>query len=513
MLLIAEGKTMERRTFLKQLSILGAASSIPFSLSALAKEASGLISVKNTFNKTLAAHPELIGLASVESDYSPSDLHIEGKLPKDLQGHFLRNGPAKHERACERYEHWFEGDGMVHKFSFGENKITHMGKFIRTPKFVEEEQAQRFLYSGPDSKIPNAKPVSNPGAINTANTNVIPVNDELWALWEAGSATAIDQSSLDFKRQVNLGAGTPMARQLQGMPFSAHPKVEANGDIWNFGLAHSGDVVLYHLAKNGKIKNIKLINTGFKGGMLHDFLVTKHQILLVLPSLDRKENEVRHFAGVKFNANLPMRVLVISKSNFTISKQYELPAGFAFHFGNAWEDNQGVIRFDASLHENVDVLYELSHLMQGELEARYNKAKTTIFSLYPNGNIKQHAFKDVSEFPRICPHLTGLKTQRVFHISGEHDAFWNHAIIGRDLDSGKADKFDYGPEFLVEEHIPVCPTLSEQHGYLIGTALHVPSKRTSLNIFNMNAISQGPITRAWLPHHIPLGFHGNFVKT
>ena len=46
---------------------------------------------------------------------------------------------------------------------------------------------------------------------------------------------------------------------------------------------------------------------------------------------------------------------------------------------------------------------------------------------------------------------------------------------------------------------------------MIGTALHVPTKRTCLNIFNSESLSDGPIARAWLPHHLPLGFHGNFV--
>ncbi|MEP1386117.1 MAG: carotenoid oxygenase family protein [Paraglaciecola sp.] len=503
---------MERRTFIKQLALLGAASAVPFSLSTLAKSSSALVNVKDTFNQTLATHPELIGFANVESDYENTELRIEGALPKDLQGQFVRNGPAKHERANERYQHWFEGDGMLHKFTIEDNKIKHTGKFIRTPKFIEEEQAQRFLYSGPDSTLINAKEVSSPNVINVANTNVIPVNDELWALWEGGSATAINLANLDFKHQVNLGSGTSMASQLQGMPFSAHPKVEANGDIWNFGLAHSGDVVLYHLGKNGKLKNIKVVKTGFKGAMLHDFLITQNHILLILPSLDRKANESRYFEGVNFNSQLPMRVMVITKSSLSIVKRYELRPGFAFHFGNAWEDKQGLIRFDASYHKNVDVLYELSDLMQGKLESVNNKANTTVFSLYPNGQVEQHAFDNVSEFPRVCQHLTGLKTERLFHVTGDHDAFWNHAILGRELTSGKADKFDYGPEFLVEEHIPVCPTLSENHGYLIGTALHVPSKRTCLNVFDMNAISQGPLARAWLSYHIPLGFHGNFVN-
>ena len=51
----------------------------------------------------------------------------------------------------------------------------------------------------------------------------------------------------------------------------------------------------------------------------------------------------------------------------------------------------------------------------------------------------------------------------------------------------------------------------EGKGYLVGTALHIPSKRTCVNIFKVGKLSDGPICRAWLPHHLPLGFHGNFI--
>ena len=80
-----------------------------------------------------------------------------------------------------------------------------------------------------------------------------------------------------------------------------------------------------------------------------------------------------------------------------------------------------------------------------------------------------------------------------------------------DLDSGKEDRFDFGNDFLVEEHVPINPQGKEGQGYLLGTALHVPSQRTCLNVFDLNNIRSGPICRAWLPYHLPLGFHGNYV--
>ena len=75
----------------------------------------------------------------------------------------------------------------------------------------------------------------NPDVINTANTNIIPVGNDLWALWEGGSATVLSADSLHTKHLVNLGVGSKYGDKLKGLNFSAHLKIEANGDIWNFG--------------------------------------------------------------------------------------------------------------------------------------------------------------------------------------------------------------------------------------------------------------------------------------
>ena len=149
---------------------------------------------------------------------------------------------------------------MLQSFHISNGKILHNGKFINTPKYKEEELAKKFLYSGPETKLLNSLPVSNSNMINVANTNVLPVGNDLWALWEAGSPSLIDGSTLDFKEQLTIGGDGQLGNQLKGLPFSAHPKVSPNGDIWNFGLSPSGHIALYHLASTGSVKNVGVVD-------------------------------------------------------------------------------------------------------------------------------------------------------------------------------------------------------------------------------------------------------------
>ncbi len=501
---------MQRRYLLKAMAAVGAGLSLPHANVFGQTAVSNTINVKHLFNQAIQKDDALIGLADVQQNYTEQSLKIDGKLPKDIRGYFYRNGPAKHERGEQRYQHLFEGDGMLQRFAIGEGKIKHIGKFVNTPKYAHEESAKRFMFDGPDTKLTVSSAVAHADTINTANTNIIPVGDDLWALWEGGSASVIDKASLSFKNFANLGENSQYGDKLKRLPFSAHPKIEANGDIWNFGYNAAGTIVLYHLSAQGKTKNVGLINTDFRAGMLHDFLITHKHILLILPSIAKDASAHGMFASIRFNKHQPMKVMVLDKNTLKMVRQYELPPGFAFHFGNAWEETDGSIYFDASLYSDVKILHEMSHIMQGKHIAIPATSNTCLYHLKTNGSVDYQKLKENSEFPRVSNYLTGLKNRYLYHVGNTHDGLWSDSIYRVDWHNDTVESYYYGKEYIVEEHIPIAQDNNENNGYLIGTALHVPSKRTCLNIFNVAKLSDGPITRAWLPYHLPLGFHGNY---
>ncbi|WP_068547730.1 carotenoid oxygenase family protein [Thalassotalea crassostreae] len=511
---------MQRRELLKSIGLasvgVGASIAMPKALGAAATKSltkspkNIAVNFKELFNQALAKDPDLIGFANVEHDFDTKSLQLEGKIPKDLQGVFYRNGPGKHERGDMRYKHLFEGDGMLQRFDIADGKIIHHGKFIGTPKFKTEQKAEQFLYSGPDTKLANSLPVSSSDMVNTANTNVIPVGDDLWALWEAGSPAVIDSDTLEFKQFEALGKDTKYTNSLKGLPFSAHPKISPDGDIWNFGLGPAGHIVLYHLAANGTVKNVGVINAQYNGGMLHDFLMTDKHLLIILPSIVADRSIQGYFAGTQFDQNVAMTVLVVSKQSLAIKSRVELPPGFAFHYGNAWEDIDGTIHFDASLYPDLDVLHKLSDVMQGQMSHVNSRARTAFYTIKNNGTYDMQILDSISEFPRVSDHVVGLKNDYLYHLSANQNSFWSDTVSSINTDTGKEQHFHFGEDYLVEEHVSVCPKQKQGTGYLIGTALHVPSKRTCLNIFDVSNLGQGPICRAWLPYHLPLGFHGNF---
>ncbi|MEL6184008.1 MAG: carotenoid oxygenase family protein, partial [Myxococcota bacterium] len=160
-----------------------------------------------------------------------SRLKVEGKVPKELYGTLFRNGPAGFERGRARYQHWFDGDGLVHGFRLDGHGVRHHARKVATEKWKREAEAGRFLVSGAGSRIPDSVPSRGNDDGNPANISVVPWGEDLLALWEAGSPYALDPQTLKTRRRVTW------SENADHLPFSAHPLFEKDGRMWNCGLA------------------------------------------------------------------------------------------------------------------------------------------------------------------------------------------------------------------------------------------------------------------------------------
>ena len=89
------------------------------------------------------------------------DLIVEGEIPAELRGGYYRNG-ANPQFAPEASYHWFEGDGMIHGFSFENGRVDYLNRWVRTPRFELERNEGRALFGGLGSgggyKHPDGQP-------------------------------------------------------------------------------------------------------------------------------------------------------------------------------------------------------------------------------------------------------------------------------------------------------------------------------------------------------------------
>ena len=168
------------------------------------------------FARALDANPMLLGWRGVRTNRLECTARIEGRLPEALRGTFYRNGPAVHERFGVRYQHLFDGDGMVQAFRFDGRGVTHRARVVATPKLTRETEAGQRLYTGFGSPVGHRAPVRRADDVNTANISVLDHHGELFALWEAGprraSSTARASSGVPSKSGASPSKGCPSPR-------------------------------------------------------------------------------------------------------------------------------------------------------------------------------------------------------------------------------------------------------------------------------------------------------------
>jgi carotenoid cleavage dioxygenase len=222
--------------------------------------------------------------------------------------------------------------------------------------------------------------------------------------------------------------------------------------------------------------------------------------------------------ALSFPADAPMRLLVVEKSDLSKQRWFELPPGYVFHFGNAWDDGASTLRFDYVHHTDARVLMEsLPALMRGEMGALASRpaASTQVAVDLLSGRVSTEQRGDIVEFPRIDPRRVALRNRHIWHSTGVGNGLGTlmlNGVLRYDLDGGQRDVYRYESEALVEEHVfvPDPASTREGAGWLVGCAYDVAKGRTSLNVLDAARLADGPIARAWLPYALPPGFHGHF---
>ncbi|MCS3748370.1 carotenoid cleavage dioxygenase [Xanthomonas arboricola] len=502
---------MQRRRFLQSLlAATGSAALGGFgmrSLPARAEEAAA-------FQAQLQRTPWLLGWRSVVSPtLGPATATLHGALPEGLAGSLYRNGPAWTERAGFRYEHWFDGDGMVHRWRLGGGQVRHLGRMVATHKFTREQQAGRFLYRAAGTSVPDMQPGRNNDDTNTANTSVTMLNGRLFALWEAGSAIELDPDALD-----TLGPVT-WREDLAAMPFSAHPLTDHDGSVWNVGsisVVGSTGVVLWHLGADATLRNVQLLHTDAPA-YLHSFAMTDRHLILVMAPYRRLDGDGAFFEQLRFTPDAPCRIAVVPKDALDQPRWFEADFAVAYHVADAYaQQNRIVVR--AIVHTDPEEARSpMRAAMRGDPHAA--PAPVQLRSLHldlANGRAHWQVHPvDNLELPLFDHRSPRTQGARLYApcIDGPNQSPFLNAVAGYDLERNHRQVHRYGPHVLAEEHVFVARPGSTRpdQGWLVGTVLDTQHARTGLMVLDAQHIDAGPIAQAWLPYAIPLGFHGHFV--
>src|SRR5689334_16800874 len=157
----------------------------------------------------MSAHPFLsLGFEPLQMEVDLPDLRIEGQLPAELNGTFLRIGPNPQFPPREPYNP-LNGDGMIHAFRVGGGRVSYRNRWVRTEKWRLENAAGRALFG--TSGAPNDRDPSVMGAVinGSANTNLVFHAGRLLALEEGFGPIEVDPVTLETIGDWRFGGRLP----------------------------------------------------------------------------------------------------------------------------------------------------------------------------------------------------------------------------------------------------------------------------------------------------------------
>ncbi len=461
------------------------------------------------------------GLANLDEEHDYVIEDVEGEVPRDLAGTFLRNGPGRQKIGDTPYGHWFDGDGMFSVFSFVDGKARFKNRYVRTPKYVEETRDQAVRYRGFGTQIPGGV-LKNAFRLpaNPANTSLVYHGGHLLALNEGGLPWALESSTLETIGEFNYDGA------LFGRTFSAHGKIHPrSGDYVNFG---SGTVRrglnpaapclnLFRIDAGGRVvaSNRAAID---RFPFCHDFALSDHYGVFFIGSIVFG-NMGRFFLGQKsisdligFDASLPMKIVVVDLETLAVVRELETDPGAIIHFGNAFEEGDeivvdGMYAGDFDANATLQDVFNPDGRFGGGAYFRYRLNLKT--GAVGSERLTEHE----SEFPTFNPVVAGLKHSACYtacSIPNGADSFFNGF---QKLDyEGNSTLVTLPPGFYGSEPMFAAKqgARAEDDGYLLEVVYNAFEHRSELQIYRAEQ-ADDLVARLHLKHHLPHQFHGFFT--
>jgi carotenoid cleavage dioxygenase-like enzyme len=461
--------------------------------------------------------PLLMGpFAPVADESVWTDLPLlEGAIPRDLNGVYLRTGPNPRHAPIGRY-HPFDGDGMIHAAEFRAGRLTVRNRWVRTDAFEREARAGEAAYWGIRETLVGhaARPLKD-----SANTDLVSHAGRVLALWYmSGDAYEIDPLTLaTLRKQPAIAA----ARAGRGK-VSAHAKCDpATGELMFFDYGHEPPFMHYGvLDAQGRLAHH--VPIALPGPRLpHDMAITeRHSIVHDLPLYHDPQALALGRHKIDFHPAQPTRFGVLPRRGASDEvRWFEFSPCFLYHVVNAWEDEGGWITMVACRYMparrrdgSIDAERTARDIAELKMSARLWRWRMNLVT----GACEEGALDSVGhnvEFPSINGEFTGRRT-RYGYLTDQSDTValqWT-GLRKFDLQSGASlsawsddrEACWYSEPWFAGRD----GAAGEDDGYVIAFQFNARAGRQTLDVFDARDLCLGPVAQVLLPRHVPVGFHG-----
>jgi carotenoid cleavage dioxygenase len=427
--------------------------------------------------------------APVPDELTEYDLPVEGAIPPELDGWYLRNGSNPRSPTG----HWFIGDGMIHgvRIENGAAKW-YRNRWVRTESFD------------------NSFPVYNPDGTrnlrsSVANTHVIN---------HAGKTLALVESSLPY--QITNDLETVGCYDFGGKlndAMTAHPKIcPTTGELHFFGYGNLFQPhVSYHRVDADGVLTVDRPIEVPALTMMHDFAMTsEHVIFMDLPIVFNLDIAINGRGDMPFrwDDNYGARFGVLRRDDpFGQVRWFDIDPCYVFHVANSYKRR--------TANGNSIVLQAVRYPELWRADGGFG-ASAVLWEWIINlddGTVTERQLDDRAvEFPRIDDRLAGMAADYAVSVG---DA----ALVRYDLNTGASTEHRFGapdapggPGEAVFVPSPNGPA-DESNGWYMAYNYDPANNSSELVIIDAADFAGEPVARIRLPRRVPYGFHGNWISS
>ncbi len=437
-------------------------------------------------------NPYLTGLyAPVHDETTALDLPVTGRLPEELRGRYLRNGPNPVHVDDPAGYHWYGGDGMIHGVRLRDGRAEwYRNRWVRSDA-VAGQLGEKLLH-GPRHLDMDFAP----------NTHVQFFAGHCLALVEGGALPYEIDPELHTIGPFDFHGTLPGG-------LSAHTVVDPRtGELHAVSYCLAWPYVRYLVAgRNGCVR--RTVDIPVRGHpMMHDFSLTERYVLLYdLPVVFRPDPVVGVPCPV-WDPGRQARLGVLPRDGGAGEVRWlEIEPCFVFHTMNAYEHPGGrLITIHLVRHDRY---FDHGRPLPGTQRAHLERWTVDLAT----GTVRRARIDDRAvEYPRVDPRRLAGR-HRFGYAMRERLPGGDAGLVKYDLERGTSEEFGVPAGGDVGEgvFVPAAPGAAEDEGWVLAFAYDPERAATDLVVLAARDFAAGPVARVHLPVRVPVGFHGNWI--
>ena len=427
--------------------------------------------------------------APVHDEISDTELRVDGSIPPELEGTYIRTGPNP---ATGTSPHWFFGDGMLHGIRLSSGRAEwYRNRFVQTREITD----------------PQDDPMAGLGDLSRGkgNTHVIAHNGEILCLEEAHWPWRVD-ADLNTIGYENYGGALTCS-------MTAHPKVcPVTGDLLAFSYFGMEPPYVHYIRidRDGNLRQLEGIDIP-NMVMMHDFNITENYVVFMDLPVVFDLGLVATGVPFKFERDAGARLGVMPRHGTNDDvRWFEIDPCYVVHAVNAHDEGDRVVlhvsRQPEAFGTDPDDFTEVGRLWRWVIDL-------------DAGTVTEEMVDDrPGDFGRVDDRMIGRDARYGYLMAmsgeGRSEAIeFGEALWKYDLRTGRCWEHQLGDGVKGAEPVFAAagPDAGEDEGWVISLSHDERSGHSRLLVIDAQNFSAPPVATVHLPQRVPYGAHGSWI--